>query len=189
MNRQRLLWFAGVIAFQFLFVFYIAWSWNNVRLDGVRYEWLCRPYLQSSIVGPYRLFLEFPENEAQWIDTVSPKVGDTIYIQISKDPKGMLTIRGASKEEPGAGDYMQGEVVEVADRVVKFKVPFTQVLVNTADVHLEKIKEQDKVTASIRMKDGKGVVDGVFVNGIAITEYQGSVAKEEKAGPKKGNAI
>lgn len=83
-----------------------------------------------------------------------------------------MEILGASAEPPAdRGDYMKVKVVDVRenDRTIVFKPPFDRYRIAPEYMDgIYDITSSDNVIASIRMKKGEGVIEGVFVNGVPL---------------------
>lgn len=167
---------------------YVGWRWHNISVDGIPYQWRCLPRLAESSFGTDYVRIVFPEDTTQWLDEAVPDEGEQIYVYISHDDSGLMQIEGASAEKPGIGkDYMEAEAVSVHDGMVQFKVDFDRYRIapELAD-GIYNISETDNVVASIRMKKGQGVIEGVFVNGIPLEECGNGAAMAE-ARAKQGH--
>ena len=152
----------------------MAWHWHNVKVDGIQYQWQCKPYMASHFGADY-ISAYFPENQAKWLDSEAPETGQTIFVRIAKGGEGLLYIKGASLDKPSDSAYMKATAVTYDGDIVRFKVPFNRFYVDTGTMpNLNKITPTSSVIASIRIKNGEGVIDGIFVDGISLAEFKGT---------------
>lgn len=152
----------------------MAWHWHNVKVDGIQYQWKCKPYIANHLGADY-IGAYFPENQAKWLDSEAPESGQTIYIWIAKGGEGFLYIKGAGLDKPTDSAYMKATAVAYDGQVVRFKVPFNRFYVDTGAItNLDKITATSSVIASVRIKNGEGVIEGIFVDGIPLTEFKGN---------------
>ncbi len=175
-------WFflLAMVVIQLGAVFYISWRWYNISVDGIPYQWRCQPRLAESAFGTDYVRIVFPDNTAKWLDSTPPKKGSRIYVHISSDISGLMQIHGASAEKPGVGgDYMNAAVLSYENGFVRFSVAFDRYRIApelTGGIY--NLSSTDSVIASIRMKKGQGVIEGVFVNGIPLEECSDDAAVE-----------
>ncbi|MCH4187132.1 MAG: hypothetical protein LKF74_02450 [Megasphaera sp.] len=170
--------FLLVIVVQLSVIAFIGWRWHNISVDGIPYQWKCVPRLEVSSFGTDYVRVVFPEDTVQWTGSKVPEPGEIIYIQISRDEKGILQIEGASPDKPGVGsDYMKGTVVAYHDGSVQFQVGFDRYRIAPEQSDgIYDINSTDNVIASIRMKKGEGVIEGIFVNGIPLESSSNGAA-------------
>lgn len=92
-----------------------------------------------------------------------------------------MKIEGASASKPLiGGDYMEAQVISYDAGTVQFQVPFDRYRIapDKAD-GIYNIEPDDSVIASIRMKRGLGVIEGIYVNGISLESSSNGAAMEE----------
>lgn len=171
-GKYKWIWFLAAVIVQFAVLGYIGWRWYNTSVDGIPYQWRCQPRLAESAFGTDYVRIVFPDNRARWMDDAPPEVQQHVYVHISRDASGLMQISGASAEKPGiGGDYMDADVLSYSDGVVRFSVPFDRYRIDPELTGgLYNLSSTDSVIASIRIKKGRGVIEGVFVNGIPLEE-------------------
>ena len=180
--------FLIVVLIQFIVLGFIGWRWHNISVDGIPYQWKCVPRLEVSSFGTDYIRVVFPEDTAEWLDSTVPEPGQIVYIQISRDEQGMLQINGASADKPGVGsDYMKGQVVSYYDGTVQFQIGFDRYRIAPEQSDgIYDINGSDNVIASIRMKKGDGIIEGIFVNGIPLeSSSNGAAIKAAKEAEEK----
>lgn len=186
-GKHKWMVFLLVVLVQLGVLSYIGWRWHNISVDGIPYQWRCLPRLEESSFGTDYVRVVFPEDTTTWMDESAPEEGEKIYVHISHDASGLMKVEGASAEKPGiGGDYMDAVVVSFQDGVVQFKVAFDRYRIapELAD-GIYNISEKDNVVASVRMKKGQGVIEGVFVNGIPLEECGNGAAMAEARAKKE----
>ena len=178
-SKYRWVLFIFLVIAQFSVCGYIAWRWHNIQVDGIPYQWKCIPRLEQSAFGTDYIRVVFPEDTIKWLDDTEPRLHETIYVYISRDDKGVIQINGASAHKPPVGeDYMNASVVGYGDSIVQFLVGFDRYRIDPAKADgIYDIGVSDSVIASIRMKKGEGVIEGIFVNGMPL-EFCGSEAEK-----------
>ncbi len=179
--------FLAVIIIQLCALGYIAWRWHNISVDGIPYQWQCLPRLETSSFGTDYVRVVFPEDTTDWLDDSVPEEQQPIYVHISRNAQGLIQLEGASAEKPGIGrDYMKATVVAYHDGKVQFQVAFDRYRIAPELTDgIYDIASSDSVIASVRMKKGDGVIEGIFVNGIPLESCSNTAAIEAA---KAGNA-
>lgn len=179
-GKNKWMIFLFVIVIQLGVFGYIGWRWHNISVDGIPYQWQCLPRLEISAFGTDYIRIVFPEDTTKWLDETVPEEGQLIYVQISRNNDGVMKIEGASADKPGRGnDYMKAKVVAFHDGMVQFKVDFDRYRI--APEHMDGIYDitnSDSVIASIRIKKGDGVIEGIFINGVPLEACSNSAAIE-----------
>ena len=139
-------------------------------------------------------------SEAKWQGEEKPVVGEKIYIAVSKDKKGQLSVLHAETGIP-EGDYITARVTGVEEDVVRFRWPNDRLYISG---HAEKVKAleeiersvqiRDYVTnkvvshmkneliATVRIKDGKIAYEDLSVNGRPVLSPVPAPNKGEKEG-------
>ncbi len=179
-GNHKWLFFLLVVVIQFGVLGYIGWRWHNIGVDGIPYQWNAVLRLEPSAFGTDYIRVVFPEDTTQWLDDTPPAVGQPVYVQISRDDKGLMQIEGASADKPGYGkDYMNATVVAYDVGSIQFKVAFDcyRIAPELTD-GIYDITNDDSVIASIRMKKGDGIIEGIFVNGIPLEACSNAAAIE-----------
>lgn len=169
-GRHRWLVFGLVVLIQFAALAYVGWRWHNISVDGIPYQWRAVPRLEISTFGTDYVRVVFPEDTTQWLDETPPEVGQQIYVAISRDASGLMKVEGASASKPDSGsDYMRAEVVSYEDGRVQFQVGFDRYRLSPEMADgIYSLRTDDSIIASIRIKRGEGVIEGIFVNGVPL---------------------
>ena len=187
---RRFTWgvFFAAACIQLCVLGYFGWRWHNITVDGIPYQWQCVPRLELTSFGTDYIRVVFPQDTADWMDVDEPEEQQTIYVHIDRDEKGMLQIKGASASRPLiGGDYMEAKVVSYHEGRVQFQVGFNRYrLAPDKSDGIYDIAAGDNVIASIRMKKGKGVIEGIYVNGIPLEASSNGAAMEEARKAQQG---
>ncbi|WP_299723827.1 hypothetical protein [Megasphaera sp.] len=190
-GRYRWIFFVFVVLVQFAVVAYMGWRWHNIAVDGIPYQWRCVPRLEVSAFGTDYIRVVFPEDTTQWKDDTPPEKGQQIYVYISRDTSGLMEIQGASASKPFVGgDYMQATVVSYQDGFVQFQVGFDRYrMAPELTDGIYNLQPDDSVIASIRMKRGEGVIEGIFVNGIPLENISNGAAMAKARQEKEAQTL
>lgn len=97
-----------------------------------------------------------------------------------------MEIKGASANVPADhSDYMKAKITAVDrdSRTVQFQVGFDRYRIAPEYTDgIYDITGSDSVIASVRMKKGDGVIEGIFVNGIPLESSSTAAALQDKQG-------
>lgn len=189
LQKHKWMIFLIVVVIQLGSLGYVGWRWHNISVDGIPYQWQCLPRLETSAFGTDYIRVVFPEDTTQWLDDTAPTVGQPVYVYIARDDKGVMKISGASSEKPGiGGDYMNATVTAYDAGSVQFKVAFDRYRIAPELVDgIYDITSEDSVIASIRMKKGDGIIEGIFVNGIPLEASSNTAAMAAAQAGTEGN--
>ena len=184
--RTKWFVFLFICLLQLCALFYISWRWHNIQVDGIPYQWQCIPRLEQSAFGTDYIRVVFPEDTTKWLDNTKPERDQIVYVYISRNESGIMQIEGASAEKPPVGkDYMKASVVDVMDGTIQFRVNFDRYRIDPEKADgIYDIAASDSVIASVRMKKGEGVIEGIFINGMPL-ELCGSAAEQAAANAQK----
>ncbi|KXB93046.1 MULTISPECIES: hypothetical protein [Megasphaera] len=189
LNTYKWIVLIGVIVMQLGTLAYVGWRWHNAGVDGIPYQWRCMPRLETAMFGTDYIRVIFPEDTTVWLDNKPPHDGNTVYIYIKSDNKGMLTIQGAAYNKPARGvDYIKAKIVSIRHKgKIQFKVPFDRYrMAPQMTDGIYQISSADSVIAQIRMKKGVGVIEGIFVNGIPLENISnGAIIEARKQAQQK----
>lgn len=169
-GKYKWVFFIIAVIIQLSVLGYVGWRWHNISVDGIPYQWQCLPRLEQSAFGTDYIRVVFPEDTTQWLDDTPPVAGQPIYVYISRDDKGLMKVEGASNEKPGVGgDYMNATALAYDAGSVQFQVAFDRYRIAPELVDgIYDLTNEDSVIASIRIKKGDGIIEGIFVNGIPL---------------------
>lgn len=190
-GRYRWIFFILVVLIQFAVVVYMGWRWHNIAVDGIPYQWRCVPRLEVTSFGTDYVRVVFPEDTTRWRDDTPPETGQQIYVYISRDASGLMEIQGASASKPFVGgDYMQATVVSYQDGYVQFQVGFDRYrLAPELTDGIYGLRQDDNIIASIRIKRGGGVIEGIFVNGIPLADISNGAAMAKARQEKEAQTL
>ena len=175
-SKQLVVKFFVVIAIiQLAVPLYMVWRWEDILQNGQRYSWVTAP------VDPYDAFrgryvdLRFKEASAPLVGNAILNYGQTAYAIIGEDQKGYAFISGISELRPEGNSYVKINVSYVQDQIVHFELPFKRYymqeeLAPEAESAYRKNAGKE-ATVSVRIKNGYGVIEQLYIGNQTIDEY------------------
>lgn len=173
-NKKRLALFILLAAVQLFVVLYMAWQWENILLTGQRFEWETAP------VDPYDAFkgryidLGFKETSGPALAGSRFAYGQKVYAIIGKNAGGQAIITGVSPVRPLAEPYVNVRVASIDKDKVRVELPFRRYyLPENLATPAETAYRQNRQAgvAVIRLKDGYGVVEELYIGSKTLTDF------------------
>lgn len=179
MNKNRRIFSLFVIlAFiQLSVLLFMVLRWEDVLTNGQQYR------LPAEPVDPYDPF------RGRYVDirvrgnTEGPiaegarlQSGQTAYVLLDKDAEGFARIHAVTDKRSAGSDYIQTKAGWIEDgNIVHFKLPFNRFymredLAPAAERAYRKQAGKNGVIA-VRVKDGYGVIEGLYIGKQTIGEY------------------
>lgn len=154
---------------------YMAWRWEDVLRTGRQFYW------QTAPVDPYDFFkgryieLRFKENSAPLSDNAD-LAGKPIYAIIAENAEGKAYISGISANRPAAGYYVKAQAYGNGSNTVHVSLPFTRYylpedLAPAAETAYRKNTGIQTGVAVVRIKDGYGVVEQLYIGDLTLQEF------------------
>lgn len=185
-NRKWLLsLFILVACIQLTVPLFMAWRWEDVLQTGRRFYW------QTAPVDPYDAFkgryvaLQFKENTVAGVDIDKLAAGQLVYASIGENEEGKAYISGISMVRPDSGYYVKARAYATGKDVVHVTLPFTRYYlpeeqaVQADAVYRESAGKQTGV-AAVRIKDGYGVVEQLYIGDKTLQEVLQQVPLTEE---------
>lgn len=180
-NNKLLLLFAVVAIIQLATPLYMAWHWEDILQTGQRFYWVTAP------VDPYDPFkgryidLRFSANTAPLIHNQQFDYGQTAYALIAEDATGKAFISSVSATPPAAGPYVKVKIAYVQDQTAHIELPFKRYylpeqLAPAAETAYHNNAGQN-IVAAVRLKDGYGVIEQLYIGDMTLTDYLNSAAQ------------
>ncbi len=196
MNKKcKLILFAAAALLEILFLVWTRADFHSTLSGGSEYEVPVTIMFSDNFREKNYLPLHVPLNEAPWRENTAPKQGETVYLSIGKDKERMLLIKEATREKP-EGDYIEVRALYGGNGLVYFnfpadrmymppdelkKLPIVEIAEQVArkDEDTEKTETymKNRMTALIRVKDGRVVISQVLVNGGPIEKIFTTIGK------------
>lgn len=178
MKNKRLLLglFIGVALLQAAVPLFMAWRWENILQTGQRFYW------QTAPVDPYDAFkgryvhLGFKDTQVPILDNGISGFGQKAYAIVEQNTEGQAFISGVTAQRPEQGDYIKVVVYRNHEQDKAHVVlPFTRYYVpeDIAPAAESAYRESAGKTgvAAVRIKDGYGVVEELYIEGKPLYEY------------------
>lgn len=187
-NRTLIRWitFVVVAICSFLTLFFIQQRYTSVQESGRNVQWPVKVVRKYDWIPSDYLTVKFIGTKAHLDDQKNPKIGDKIYIKIGIQQNGLAFVKGASVKLPVRDRYILGNVKSVKDQFVEFTIPDSRVRIDVDKVDPKFYDPTYKgiLIGSLKTKDGKMVVDGVFSKGVSILNAKPETVKKIED-PKK----
>lgn len=179
---KRWLIFLLVCIASFASIVVIQQRYTTMLEGGTEYQWAVRLERKTSWVPSDYLSVTFSGTRTTWIGNTPPVIGGVIYVSVGVQPNGMLYIKNASSQKPDNSEYIMANTVAFSNGIIDFSVPFNRVRVNLKSVDPSFYKNYKGVLlATLKIKDGEGVVTGVYAKGVPI-----EIAKPEENPAQNG---
>jgi uncharacterized membrane-anchored protein len=121
--------------------------------------------------------LGFPDTTVRVPHGHELRRGQTVYGVLRADEDGFDRVVRVSREPPGSGDYLQVEILGVADGRAVVRLPFERYYMQehlaprAERIVRERVRESGaNAFITVRVRDGHGVVEGLFVDGTPVEE-------------------
>ncbi|QJW45624.1 GDYXXLXY domain-containing protein [bacterium BFN5] len=154
---------------------YMAWHWENILLTGQTFYW------QTAPVDPYDAFkgryidLRFKEMSAPSLDSTEFNYGQTAYALLGVNQEGQAYIRGIAHLQPAETPFIRVKINYIQDNQVHVELPFRRYYLpenqaTAAETAYQKKAGQTAV-AAVRLKDGYGVIEQLYIDNKTLTDY------------------
>lgn len=161
--------------------FYIQQRYTSLYQVGVEYQWPVKVSRHIGWVPADYLEVDFLGNYAKWAGQHTPKVHEEVYVIVSPRPSGVLTVEGATDETPSDKEYIRAKVVGFENGIVEFEIPFNRVKVDMKKVNPKFYTNYKGILlATLKIRDGYGVVTGVYSKGVPLEIAQPETTKEQE---------
>jgi hypothetical protein len=161
------------------------WHRQRALSEGRAFKFKTAP------VDPYDAFrgryvaLRFEEEQAPWKDKQPATNGQTVYALIEEKTNGFVHVTGATAIRPGDGDYVIAHVTwGEGNSVVHLSFPFDRFYMEESLApNAEKAfgehnrRTQQDAYAVVRVLDGLGVIENLYVGGKPIAEAARTAGK------------
>lgn len=178
-NNKLLCKFFFILALiQLAVPLYMVWHWEDILQNGKQYTWLTAP------VDPYDAFrgryidLRFKDMKGPILSKAQLNSGQTAYAMITEDQKGYAFISSISDSRPegDVNSYIKIKVSYIQDdNMAHFVLPFKRYYMQEG---LAPRAEQayrsnagTEAMVSVRVKNGYGVVEELYIGDKTIYEY------------------
>lgn len=195
--NKKILWlifFLIAVAELFLLV-WIRGSYRSVEAEGKEFLTPVSVDFSQNFYESNYMTLHIPIQKALWKDANEPVKGEIIYISIRENDKKQLEVIQAQLGKP-AGDYIMARASGMDKDIVHFTFPVNRLYMNADELAripvselAERIQVKDPdtgrtvsrmkndVTAQLRIKEGKVVIQNLLVNGNPIQTTFTTVGK------------
>ncbi len=127
--------------------------------------------------------LRFEANRFVTLDSVEWQRGEIVYVAVGEDEQGFATIRGISRTPYSSQDYLRAEVDAIRrddKTTVVIQYPFNRFYMEESKapeaerIYREaQIDPQTDTYALISIRNGKGTITDVLIDGTSIREMVG----------------
>ena len=157
---------------------YMVWRWENILQTGKQYTWVTAPIDPYDALRGRYVDLQFKEMTGPILGNLQLNAGQTAYAIIAEEQNGYAFISGISAYPPeGEGNsYVKIKISYVLDdNMAHFVLPFKRYYMQE---DLAPMAEQAyrksagrSATVLVRVKDGYGVVEELYIGDQTIYEY------------------
>lgn len=162
--------------------FFVQQRYTGLLQVGAEYQWPVTLSRSAGWIPSDYLTVTFLGTRTAWVGARPPVVNQEIYVMVEPKPNGILRVVKASPDKPDTGDYILARVTKFENNAVEFSVPFNRVQIDLSKVDPAfYTKYKGILLASVKLKDGRGVVTGVYSRGVPIEAAKPlSTAQQEK---------
>ena len=156
----------------------MVWHWEDILQKGKQCIWVTAPVDPYDALRGRYVALRFKEMQGPILGNEQLNLGQTAYAMIAEDQNGYAFISSISayRQEGEENSYLKIKVSYVQDNnIVHFVLPFKRYYMQE---DLAPIAEQaygksagKEAIATVRVKDGYGVVEELYIGDQRIYEY------------------
>lgn len=153
---------------------YMAWLWEDVLQRGEPMKWRTAPVDPYDALRGRFIALAFKENKGPLSGDSSLESGRMAYAAVAVNEAGEAVITGVSSQPP-AGRYVKVKVWYTQGSQVHVELPFNRYYVPediapAAEKAYQSKAGQDGI-AVVRLKNGYGVVEQLYIGGKPLRDY------------------
>jgi len=192
MKTVQWILFGAMVVAQLAVPFSMIASREQTLQDGTAYKFRCGP------VDPYDYFrgryvaLSFPDTRFEEWRGERFERGDRAYALLRVDNEGFATITEVTSRPPVSGDYLEVQAQtwsygRPAETGLQVTLPFNKYFMNEYDApaaekaYQTQSRLEEDVYVVVRLRDGRGVIEGLFIGDLPIEEYlRQAVAASER---------
>lgn len=188
MKAKKWIVFAVVAVGAVFSQFYIQQRYTSMLLGGGEYQWPVQLERSVGWIPSDYLNVKFLGTQALWSGPRPPQTDQRIYVRVKNQSSGILAVQDAVPDRPSEGEYITATVDKYANGIVEFRIPFNRVNADLKKVNPRFYQQPYKGTllATLKLKDGRGVVTGVYAKGVTIENAQPENADGTPAGTENG---
>lgn len=180
-NKVVLVLFAILALLQLAESLYMVWRWEDILTTGSPYQWKTAPVDPYDALRGRYVDLWFKETIGPIIDDAKIDHGQTVYAMLGVDANGFAYITGISASKPVSGDYVEAEAGYAMGSVMNVTLPFKRFymredLAPMAETAYQQSAGKDG-SITVRIKNGMGVVEQLYIGDKTIVEYLRNAAK------------
>lgn len=164
-------WICLIILSVCVFVapFLVQQRYTGILTGGQEYQLPVSLQRVDSWVPSDYLTVRFLGCQAPWTGETPPVIDSEMYVVVQPQQTGLLKIVRAQQAKPDQGLYILSKATAYANGLVEFTLPFDRVKVNINKVNPAFYQNyKGLLLATIKLKDGRGVITGVYSKGIPI---------------------
>lgn len=173
-NKRSMLLFSIVAILQLLVPLYMVWHWENVLNTGRPFYWETAPVDPYDMLKGLYVDLGFKEQKGKILDDARLEYGQKAFAVVAEQD-GKTVITGISIRQPQDDAFVRVTVQYIENGIAHVSLPFRRYylpegLAPAAERAYQKSAGKDG-RALIRMKDGYGVVEQLYIGNQTIYEY------------------
>jgi uncharacterized membrane-anchored protein len=170
--------FVAVIVGQLVIPGWMIAQHESILRTGTAYKFRCEP------VDPYDAFrgryvsLSPLPNEVAATESPTNTYPAELFGLLGIDSEGFATITSLSKTEPTQGDHIRLQGVYFYEGIAKFRLPFDRYYMDESKAPAAEIayrdfsnKRNSKAYVVVRVKNGQGLIEELFVDDEPILEF------------------
>ncbi|MCE5285808.1 MAG: GDYXXLXY domain-containing protein [Pelosinus sp.] len=167
--------FVVVAVLQLFVPLYMMWHWENILTAGQQYYWRTAPVDPYDALRGRYVRLSFKEMKGKVAPETHLQYGQTAYASIAADENGYAYISLVSAAQPETGQYLKVKVIYLKGDTASVQLPFNRFymredLASSAEQAYTRAAGKEGAVA-VRVKDGLGVVEELYIGDKTITEY------------------
>lgn len=172
MRKKFLPWILFVIVFvaTILSLVYVQQRNTSILQGGSDYQWPVTLERKSRWVASDYLTLNFLGSRTTWTGAKLPADEQIIFVNLGVQPNGIVYVKSATDSKPTEGLYLRARVSKFYEGIVEFKIPYDRFRVDLKKVNptFYSGKYKGILLATLKIKDGKAIVTGVYSKGIPL---------------------
>jgi uncharacterized membrane-anchored protein len=155
-------------------------KWETIMRTGKQFKFRAAPVDPSDVFRGRYIELNFEASSVPRDPGLKLRTDQKVFARLEEDKEGFAAIGGLSLEPPKDADFLRVRTGYVASKEDKVRVqlPFTRYYVEekTAPAaekayRVASARQKRNAYALVRVKDGYGVIEDLFIGGKPIKEF------------------